>query len=73
MASLSDYMARYDREHKNPWNKVCHGIGIPLILGGIVLLAFLQWKLGLALVVGGWGSCSRGIGLRAINQPFFKV
>ena len=48
MASLSEYMARYGHEHTNVWNKVCHGIGIPLVLVGIVLLLMLRWKIGLA-------------------------
>src|SRR6185437_9048637 len=54
MASLSEYMARYDHEHTNVWNKVCHGIGIPLVIAGIVLLLMLHWQIGLALFILGW-------------------
>lgn len=70
MASLSEYMARYDHEHKNIWNKLCHGIGIPLILAGIVLSAMLWWKLGLVLFVGGWIFLFGGHRIEG-NQPAF--
>ena len=36
MPSLDQYMAQYDHEHTNPWNKVMHAIGIPLIITGII-------------------------------------
>jgi uncharacterized membrane protein YGL010W len=51
---LDQYMARYDHEHTNPWNKLLHAVGIPIILAGIVLLAMMHWRLGAALFVGGW-------------------
>ena len=40
MPELEKYMAQYDHEHTNVWNKVMHGIGIPIIIVGIVLAAF---------------------------------
>jgi Protein of unknown function (DUF962) len=52
--SLSQYMAQYDHEHTNPWNKVMHAIGIPFIIAGIILLWITWWRIGLALFVGGW-------------------
>ena len=38
MPSLTQYMAQYDHEHTNPWNKVMHAIGIPFIIAGIILM-----------------------------------
>ena len=72
MASLSEYMARYDHEHKNPWNKLCHGIGIPVIIVGIVLLAMLRWKLGLALFLGGWILLFGGHRIEGNKPAFFQ-
>lgn len=72
MASLSEYMMRYDHEHKNPWNKVCHGIGIPLILAGILLLALLRWRSGLALFVGGWIFLFGGHRIEGNRPAFFQ-
>ena len=39
MPSLAHYMAQYDHEHASGWNKLLHGIGIPLIFAGIVVAA----------------------------------
>ena len=72
MPSLSDYIARYDPEHKNPWNQMCHGIGIPLILVGIALLALLRWKLGLGLFVGGWILLFGGHRIEGNKPAFFQ-
>lgn len=72
MASLSDYMARYDHEHKSLWNKVCHGIGIPLILAGLVLLAMLRWRLGLVLFVTGWILLFGGHRIEGNKPAFFQ-
>lgn len=54
MAEMDKYMARYDHEHTNVWNKVLHGIGIPVIVAGVVLAIFTYWKIGLVMFVGGW-------------------
>jgi uncharacterized membrane protein YGL010W len=32
MPNFAQYMAQYDHEHTNAWNKLLHGIGIPIIL-----------------------------------------
>ena len=41
MPSFTQYMAQYDHEHTNPWNKILHGIGIlegnkPAFFQGVV-------------------------------------
>jgi uncharacterized membrane protein YGL010W len=54
MAEIDKYMARYDHEHTNVWNKVLHGVGIPVIVVGVVLAIFTHWKIGLAMFVAGW-------------------
>ncbi|HVB07594.1 MAG TPA: DUF962 domain-containing protein [Candidatus Acidoferrales bacterium] len=72
MASLSEYMSRYDHEHTNRWNKVCHGIGIPLVIAGIVLLFMLHWRLGLALFVLGWSFLFGGHRIEGNKPAFFQ-
>ena len=43
MPSLAHYMAQYDHEHESAWNKFLHGVGIPMIFAGIVLLILTKW------------------------------
>jgi uncharacterized membrane protein YGL010W len=72
MASLKRYMSQYDHEHTNPWNKVLHGIGIPVILAGIVLLALTHWRIGLVLFVGGWILLFAGHRIEGNKPAFFQ-
>ena len=46
MLSLAHYMTQYDHEHESGWNKFLHGVGIPMIFAGIILLLFTKWILG---------------------------
>jgi len=73
MVSLNRYMSQYDHEHTNPWNKLLHGIGIPVILAGIVLLALTHWRIGLALFVGGWILLFAGHRIEGNKPAFFQV
>jgi uncharacterized membrane protein YGL010W len=55
----NEWVARYSLSHQHPVNRVCHTIGIPMIMLAIVLtpIAFAVsglWWLALALFVGGW-------------------
>lgn len=55
----SDWIAQYSTSHRNAINRVCHTIGIPLIVLSLVLAPiaiFLSglWKLALSLFVTGW-------------------
>lgn len=72
MASLDKYMAQYDHEHTNALNKVLHGIGIPMILAGIVLLILTYWRIGLALFVGGWALLFLGHRIEGNKPAFFQ-
>ena len=72
MGSLHRYMAQYDHEHTNAWNKVLHGVGIPIILAGIVLLLMLHWKLGLGLFLGGWILLFAGHRIEGNKPAFFQ-
>ena len=72
MPSLDRYMAQYDHEHSSPWNKLLHGIGIPIIFAGIVFLVLLRWKLGLALFVAGWVMLLLGHRIEGNKPAFFQ-
>ena len=72
MPSFAQYMAQYDHEHTNPWNKVLHGIGIPVILAGIVLLLLTYWRIGLALFIGGWILLFAGHRIEGNKPAFFQ-
>ncbi|HUO34112.1 MAG TPA: DUF962 domain-containing protein [Candidatus Acidoferrum sp.] len=72
MASFEEYMAQYDHEHTNGWNKLLHGIGIPVIIVGIILMILLRWKIGLALFVGGWTLLFAGHRIEGNKPAFFQ-
>jgi uncharacterized membrane protein YGL010W len=72
MPSFEKYMAQYDHEHTNPWNKVMHGIGIPIILAGIVLSIFAWWRIGLALFLAGWILLFAGHRIEGNKPAFFQ-
>lgn len=72
MASLDNYMAQYDHEHTNAWNKTLHGVGIPIIFAGIILLILTYWKFGLALFAGGWALLFLGHRIEGNRPAFFQ-
>lgn len=72
MSSFDRYMAQYDHEHTNPWNKVLHGIGIPIILVGIVVASLTFWKIGLAMFVAGWILLFAGHRIEGNKPAFFQ-
>jgi len=72
MPGLSEYMAQYDHEHSSGWNKLLHGVGIPLIFAGLILFAFFQWKWGAICFVGGWILLLLGHRIEGNNPAFFQ-
>jgi uncharacterized membrane protein YGL010W len=71
MPGLAHYMSQYDHEHSSVWNKVLHGIGIPLIFVGILSLV-LYWKLGAACFIGGWLLLFLGHRIEGNKPAFFQ-
>lgn len=70
MPSLAHYMAQYHHEHRSPWNKLLHGVGIPLIFAGMILAILTWWRTGTALFASGW--LMRVLGHRVEgNRPAF--
>ena len=72
MPGLAHYMSQYDHEHSSGWNKALHGIGIPLIFAGMILLVLLHWKLGVGCFVGGWVLLLLGHKIEGNHPAFFE-
>ena len=72
MPGLASYMAQYDHEHSSGWNKVFHGIGIPMIFAGIVLLILMKWAWGAGFFLGGWGFLFLGHRIEGNHPAFFQ-
>ena len=72
MPGLAHYMNQYDHEHSSGWNKLLHGIGIPLIFAGIILTVLLRWKTGAACFVGGWALLFLGHRIEGNKPAFFQ-
>ena len=54
-----EWVAQYGRSHQHPVNRICHTVGIPLIVISIPLFLVALavagfWRFALALFVVGW-------------------
>jgi len=72
MPGLDNYMAQYDHEHTNPWNKAMHAIGIPIILAGIILATFTFWRTAAAFFIAGWILLFAGHRIEGNKPAFFQ-
>jgi hypothetical protein len=72
MPGLASYMERYDHEHSSGWNKLLHGVGIPMIFVGIILLILTKWIWGAAVFVGGWVFLFLGHRIEGNHPAFFQ-
>jgi uncharacterized membrane protein YGL010W len=58
--TMEEWLAQYSQSHQHPVNRVCHTIGIPLILLSLPLFVLTiwwrpSWMIAFALFVVGWG------------------
>ena len=72
LPSLAHYMAQYDHEHSSGWNKLLHGVGIPMIFAGIILLILMKWIWGASFFVGVWIFSWWDTELKETTRRFFK-
>lgn len=72
MAAFQEYFSRYDHEHSNPWNRLLHGVGIPVIFAGLILILLSRWRLGLVLFAAGWVLLFAGHRIEGNNPAFFQ-
>ena len=62
-------LENYREKHKHPLNKLCHSVGIPMIVVSLPLF-FLNWRWAAALFVVGWTLQFAGHAIEG-NQPLF--
>jgi uncharacterized membrane protein YGL010W len=72
-----EWIAQYSLSHRNPVNRLCHTIGIPMILVALAVLAASiaypqAWKLAAALFVLGWIFQFIGHAFEGKPPEFFK-
>ena len=72
MPDLAHYMAQYDHEHTSGWNRFFHGVGIPMIFLGIILLIFMKWIWGASFFVAGWVFLLLGHKIEGNHPAFFQ-
>jgi hypothetical protein len=72
MPSLAHYMAQYDQEHGSAWNKMLHGVAIPMIFVGIFLLLLTKWIWAAAFFLGGWVLLFLGHRIEGNRPAFFQ-
>jgi uncharacterized membrane protein YGL010W len=65
-------MSQYDHEHSSGWNKLLHGIGIPMIFMGLIFLLFTKWIWGAAFFLGGWALLFLGHKIEGNHPAFFQ-
>jgi uncharacterized membrane protein YGL010W len=56
---LDPWMERYSHSHRHPVNRICHAVGIPMIVVSLVLFAAtfvvpVSWMVAVALFILGW-------------------
>ena len=75
--SWDEWIAQYSSSHQHPFNRLCHTIGIPLIV--LSLLLFLVaifvsrlWVIALATFVIGWALQFVGHAVEGKPPEFFK-
>jgi hypothetical protein len=72
MPGLAHYMAQYDHEHESVSNKPLHGVGIPLIFAGVLLLILMKWLWGAIFFLGGWVLLFLGHRIEGNHPAFFQ-
>lgn len=72
MPGLAHYMEQYDHEHASGWNKLLHGVGIPMIFLGLICLIFMKWIWGTSFFLGGWLFLFVGHKIEGNHPAFFQ-
>jgi uncharacterized membrane protein YGL010W len=75
--SWDEWIARYAMSHQHPFNRICHTVGIPLIVISLALtpIAFFVsklWIIALAAFVIGWVFQFVGHAVEGKPPEFFK-
>jgi uncharacterized membrane protein YGL010W len=75
--SWEEWIAQYAQSHQNPFNRLCHTIGIPLIVASLPLFMaalYLRgfWPVPLAMFVIGWAFQFAGHAVEGKPPEFLK-
>lgn len=75
--SWDDWIAEYAQSHQHPKNRLCHTIGIPLIVVSVPLMlagliSAIAFQIGLALFIIGWIFQFIGHAYEGKPPEFFK-
>jgi uncharacterized membrane protein YGL010W len=75
--TMDEWLAQYSQSHQNPVNRICHTVGIPLIVLSLPLfVATIWWKhfwiVPVALFVLGWGFQFAGHAFEGKPPEFFS-
>lgn len=78
MSKLEQLFAQYDASHQNSTNRICHQIGIPLIIGGLLSVFFFDKTLGWTSFGVGWvfqivGHYVEGSKPEFLSNPLFLI
>lgn len=68
----TSFMETYKEKHQHPLNRLCHSIGIPMIVISLPLFFFIKWYWALALFVVGWILQFVGHAIEGNQPAFFK-
>ena len=68
----TSFMETYKAKHQHPLNKLCHSIGIPMIVISLPLFFFIKWYWALAIFVVGWIFQFVGHAIEGNQPAFFK-
>ena len=75
--SWNEWIAEYSKSHQNPINRICHTIGIPMIVLSLLMLVaalFVSglWKWAIILFSLGWIFQFVGHAIEGKKPEFFK-
>jgi uncharacterized membrane protein YGL010W len=65
------FLDNYKAKHRHPLNKLCHSVGIPMIVLSLPLF-FFDWRWALTLFVVGWILQFIGHAIEGNQPAFFK-
>ena len=65
------FLDNYKAKHKHPLNKLCHSVGIPMIVLSLPLFLF-NWRWALTVFVFGWILQFLGHAIEGNQPAFFK-
>jgi len=54
LPQMNEFIKKWCARHSNPYNAILHAIGIPASVAGVVMLFYLKFLTGIALILFGY-------------------